>query len=233
MPRESSLSLLSPLEAIGGLHFLRPGVLDYSPALLRESFALRFRVYCEELGFLPTADYPDGLERDHFDGTAIHVGAVDEFGTLHGTARIVVPGPDGHLPALDYCTVFPEHRSSLWAAPHRLMEVSRMCVRPPARRENDIRPARRFPVGKVFDTVLLAAYLVSRRLGATHWLGATEVPLHRLLLRRGYPFRQIGPVGDYYGPVAIYAMDLSEPCQPFVRDGLQFAADRLLDTGAA
>jgi hypothetical protein len=53
------------------------------------------------------------------------------------------------------------------------------------------------------------------------------------LLQRGYPFQQIGPVGDYYGPVAIYALDLSEPCRPFVRDGLQFAADRLLDTGAA
>lgn len=233
MPIESSHSLLTHHEATAGLRSLRPGVLDFSPGLLKESFAVRFRVYCQELGFLPMADYPDGLERDEYDGTAIHVGAVDEFGTLHGTARIVLPGPDGHLPALDHCSVFPEQRSSLWAAPHRLMEVSRMCVRPPARHVDDIRPARRYPVGKVFDTVLLAAYLVSRRLGATHWLGATEVPLHRLLLKRGYPFRQIGPVGDYYGPVAIYAMDLAEPCHPFVRDGLQFAADRLLDNGAA
>ncbi len=189
-------------------------------------------MYCQELGFLPVTSYSDGLERDEYDGEATHVGAVDEFGTLHGTARIVAPGPDGRLPALDHCTVFPEQRR-LWTAPHRVVEVSRMCVRPRVRDAQAERPSRRLPVGKVFDTVLLAAYLASCRLAATHWLGATEAALHRLLLQRGYPFRQIGPVGDYYGPVAIYMMDLSEPCQPLVRGGLQFAADRLLDTGAA
>ena len=38
-----------------------------SEELLKEIYRVRYEVYCQECGFLPTSDYPDGLEIDEFD----------------------------------------------------------------------------------------------------------------------------------------------------------------------
>ena len=59
-------------------------------------------------------------------------------------------------------------------------------------------------------TLYKAMYQTSKRRGITNWMAATERSLQRLVTRSGFPFRQIGPETDYYGPVSPYLLDLSE-----------------------
>ena len=42
-------------------------VLNDDIRRLRESFALRYAIYCEELQFLPAENYPSKKETDEFD----------------------------------------------------------------------------------------------------------------------------------------------------------------------
>jgi N-acyl amino acid synthase of PEP-CTERM/exosortase system len=71
-------------------------------------------------------------------------------------------------------------------------------------------PERRDVRREVFVTLLKAIYQATKRMGATHWLAATEKSLQRLVTQYGFPFRVIGPDADYGGPVAPYLMSLAE-----------------------
>ena len=42
----------------------------------------------------------------------------------------------------------------------------------------------------------------------THWVVAREPSLQRLVSSFAVPFRPIGPLTDYYGPVAPYLVEL-------------------------
>jgi N-acyl amino acid synthase of PEP-CTERM/exosortase system len=198
-------------------------VIDDAPALLEASYRLRFQVYCHERGFLDAADYPAGAEFDEFDAHAVHIGAVDGSGQLAGTARLIRYSDLG-LPLFRHCSIFPEHAET--CRQPAVLEVSRLSVsRHYARRDTDgaygvnereaagrvvVRNKRRRVDGEVFLAVTKALYQASKRLGATHWLAATESSLHRILLRFGLPFRQVGPESDYFGMVAPYLMEIAE-----------------------
>ena len=103
-----------------------------------------------------------------------------------------------------------------------MIEVSRLSVsRSYNRREGDghyglgsapprTDGAERRAGGVLVMVLYKAMYQASKRCGITHWMAATEKSLYRLVSRSGFPFRQIGPETDYYGPVAPYLIDLSE-----------------------
>jgi len=216
-----SASAQAPLERT--TRHLDARVIDDSPALLDASYRLRFQVYCHERGFLDAADYPAAAEVDEFDAHAVHVGAVDDSGQLAGTARLVRHSDLG-LPLFRHCSIFPEH-AGVCGEP-AVLEVSRLSVsRHYSRRQTDgaygvhereaagrvlVRNKRRRIDGEVFLAVTKGLYQASKRLGATHWLAATESSLHRILLRFGLPFRQVGPESDYFGMVAPYLMEIAE-----------------------
>jgi N-acyl amino acid synthase of PEP-CTERM/exosortase system len=198
--------------------------IDGQRMLLERSYRLRYQVYCLERKFLNARDYPDGLEIDRFDAQALHIGAIDVHGELAGTARVVRPSDLG-LPIFEHCEIVP-HQTFNRCNP-RLVEVGRLSVSRGYQRRHDdallagtagaVRPAAGYRGAEsrrhhedVFLTLLKGLYQASKRLGATHWLAATEKSLQRLLALRGFPFHQIGPQGDYFGPVAPYQMDLQE-----------------------
>jgi N-acyl amino acid synthase of PEP-CTERM/exosortase system len=81
--------------------------------------------------------------------------------------------------------------------------VNHASIDGPANRGEDRRRARE----DVLQTLMKAAYQVTKRIGATHWLAAMEAPLARLLVQYGLPFQLIGPESDYFGLVAPYKMD--------------------------
>jgi N-acyl amino acid synthase of PEP-CTERM/exosortase system len=220
---------LKPIEGVTAPRATAPyfsaRTIDPVRALLERSYRLRYQVYCLERKFLPAGDYPDGLETDEFDRHAIHVGAVDAQGELAGTARVIRPSASG-LPIFDHCTIFPHETAEFNAENPRLVEVGRLSVsRSYCRRRTDLTlPAgdarrrganyrgseRRHQHEDVFLTLLKALYQASKRIGATHWLAATEKPLQRMLAQRGFPFHSIGPDSDYFGLVAPYQMELRE-----------------------
>jgi N-acyl amino acid synthase of PEP-CTERM/exosortase system len=195
-------------------------VVDGIPRLLEQTYRLRYQVYCRERKFLNADDYPLGLEIDEYDAFSVHIGAIDRNGELAGTARVVMSGPLG-LPLFRYCTLFTAD-AELYR-PGQVVEVSRLSVsRSYKRRTGDDGYGCREPLdrsaladrrrldGQVLLTLLKGVYHVSRHLGATHWLAATEKSLLRILTRYGFPSRRIGPESDYFGLVAPSAMDLQE-----------------------
>jgi N-acyl amino acid synthase of PEP-CTERM/exosortase system len=191
--------------------------IDDDPALLAESYRLRYLVYCVEREFLRAADYPDGLETDEFDRYAKHLGTFDSAGRMVGTVRLVFPSILG-LPLFRHCAVFP-HETALYDPRNAVVEVSRLSV------SRQHRPRRYWNQKKGQtvhldtahrhnDTVVFSLYRelyqVSKKAGLTHWIVATEASLQRAVADYGFPFRLIGPEIDYFGPVAPYLMDLSD-----------------------
>jgi N-acyl amino acid synthase of PEP-CTERM/exosortase system len=192
--------------------------LDEFPRLLTESYRLRYQVYCCERRFLDAARYPAKLETDAFDQHAVHLGVVDDWGTLLATARLVRRTEDG-LPMFGHCSIL--RREPVLAdvrAP--LVEVSRLAVsranlrqveREDGEERRAVTLARRQNARAELITVLYRElYQASKRHGFTHWLVATEPSLQRLVKGFRFPFVQIGPLTDYFGPVAPYLMDLRE-----------------------
>ena len=199
--------------------------IDDSPALLEQSFALRYQVYCLERGFLNSEHYPNQLETDAFDAHALHFGTTNLQGELVGTARLVRESGAG-FPLFLHCNIFAGE-TELDRPENTVVEVSRLSVSRKYRRRKDDRACgdqgappphiiterrgeRAEYGGELIVSLYKALYQASKRHGITHWLAATEKSLYRLLGKYAFPLRLIGPEIDYFGPVAPYLMDISE-----------------------
>lgn len=176
--------------------------IDDDPVLLGQSYRLRFQVYCLERGFLDASNYPNQLERDEFDRYSLHAGVVSRQRALVGTLRLVKTSLQD-LPMFHHCTISTECKRVLSRDDVQLAEVSRLCMSRECRDDH----AGNSRVGM---TLYRATYQTAKRNGLTHWLAAMEPSLHRLLVAVGVPFRIVGPVTDYFGPVAPYMCDLQE-----------------------
>lgn len=198
---------------------------------LRDSYALRYEVYCHERRFLAPENYPQKLETDSYDDRAIHVGGINKEGVLAGTVRLVLPSAQG-FPLLEHCKLFHEYQ--YLADPDKsvqlsLAEISRLAVSKsyrrrqndglydlaseeddgiPIRVENEAMHRRHKP--EIIFGLYRVIYQASKRQGITHWFAAMERPLLRLLHRYSFDFKPIGPELDYYGPVTPYFAEIAE-----------------------
>jgi N-acyl amino acid synthase of PEP-CTERM/exosortase system len=205
------------------LHYFHFERLDGTPKLA-DSYALRFKVYCSERGFLPESAYPDGQEIDEYDARSSHFAAFHRDGDLAGTARLV-HGALETLPLSHKCEVDPA------ALPadidtRRVAEISRLAVSRAFRRRvmdgllpdikqgvTDSRPAaaqRRRNCPELVLGLYKILYHHSKREGIEYWFAAMEGSLAKLLNRFHFEFRPVGPEIDYYGPVRPYVASLSE-----------------------
>lgn len=104
---------------------LNPSYFDFSvidnARYLRDSYALRYEVYCQERHFLAPEDYPSKLEMDSYDNHAIHVGGINKEGVLVGTLRLVLPSAGG-FPLFEHCQLFPEYQ--YLADPDKLAQLT-------------------------------------------------------------------------------------------------------------
>lgn len=184
--------------------------------------ALRFRVYCLECGFLPAANYPQGLETDSYDACSAHFSSHDLRGELVGYVRLVRPTPQGRFPFQDHCH---ELLDGVQLPPvAESAEISRLMVSAQyRRRRGDLlagvtvqepshaaAPERRDPSPQILLSLYRRMYTRSIDDGVRYWYAAMERPLARALRGMGFMFRQIGPQTDYHGPVAPYLADLRE-----------------------
>jgi N-acyl amino acid synthase of PEP-CTERM/exosortase system len=177
--------------------------------LLEKIFELRYRVYCLGRGFLPPERYPSGIETDEFDQHSMHFAALDGFGRVVGTVRVVLDSKEGlpldrHLPR--------EGDLHLHGVPRRrLGEISRLAVQAPVSHSGAAEAHER--LHRRPDVALglyKEIYHASRKAGVSHLIAAMERPLARLLHRFAFPFHPIGPEIDYYGPVRPYLLDIAE-----------------------
>jgi N-acyl-L-homoserine lactone synthetase len=176
--------------------------IDDDPVLLDQSYRVRYRVYCLERGFLDASNYPEQRERDEFDGYSLHAGVISQRRELIATLRLVKVGMKG-LPLFHHCTISADCERALRRDGIQVAEVSRLCM---SREYRDEHAGN----SRVALNLFRAGYQTSKRNGLTHWLAAMEPSLHRLLAAVGVPFRIVGPITDYFGPVAPYMCDLEE-----------------------
>jgi N-acyl amino acid synthase of PEP-CTERM/exosortase system len=224
MPTAEAPALETPVQTRPQYFHCRE--IDDTPALLEQSFALRYQVYCLERGFLNPDHYPNQRETDAFDAHALHFGTTNLQRELVGTARLVQDGGAG-FPLFQHCTIFPGE-TEIYRPEYTVVEVSRLSVSrkyrrrkedgaygdqgapAPANLARERRGEHAEYGGELIVSLYKALYQASKRHGITHWLAATEKSLHRLLAKYAFPLRLIGPEIDYFGPVAPYLMDVSE-----------------------
>lgn len=204
-------------------------ILNDDQELLYSSFALRYRVYCEELQFLPKENYPDQKETDEFDLHSVHIGVVTRCDReVIGTARIVKPSTLG-LPMDRHCVydkeffldqegVYPEeilYRPST-------VEISRLLVSARYRRRaNDSLYAldggsessteRRYNKRPVIPLgIYKTLYQFSKRNDITHWVAIMEEFLLKQLTRWQMVFKPIGPTAYYSGSVTPCILEVAD-----------------------
>jgi len=191
---------VTQLSAIPTETWLRTGPVT-TPADLEAVFGLRYQVYCQERRYLDCADYPDALESDAYDGHAVHFAAFDQCGSVAAAARLVLPVAGRGFPFQQHASVFDSARLP---PAECSAEVSRLVLN---------RGYRCPPGGGHMGSVVLGIYREMYRYsvenGITHWYAAMERPLHRLLSRHGFHFQAAGPEVDYFGPVTIYAAEVT------------------------
>ena len=223
----------------GSTPYFLAGAIDGVPQLVDDSYRLRYQVYCVERAFLPAEACRDGMERDEFDAHALHVAAFDPHCAMAGTVRLVRQSDLG-LPMFRRCRLFADEQRFAAANP-RLVEIGRLCVSRRYRRRRvdaDVPGAatangdyrggeRRSGRDEIFLAMTKALYHETKRLGASHWLIASEKSLQRMLAQHGISFRAIGPETDYFGPVAPYLLDIAELDQAILSGRFPSLADFL------
>ena len=196
-----------------------------SEDLLKEIYKIRYEVYCEECGFLPPSDYPDGMEIDSYDKHSIHFAAFAD-GNIIGTSRLVKNSTLGY-PLNEHCIGLSIDESKL--PKEGLVEVSRLALRKSFRRrredgiyavesyltkqqggvlaekpEDRTEQEQKRKSPAVILGLYKAMYQESKRIGYTHWYAAMEKKLWYALKLFNFTFQEIGPMVDYYGPVTPY-----------------------------
>ena len=204
----NAAALLSPIDA-SFLYFQERPIETSGD--FEQTFRLRYEVYCEEMGFLPPGDYPDGLETDSHDGQSLHFGSFNTDEAIVGTVRLVRGNGIGEMPMDQHCELFPDERRRLSAMPN-IVEVSRLAVsRNYRRRAGDGQyglsglpgasdpsmPAPPQDRRRVAYPTVLRLYRVMyhtlKRNGTVDILASMEVTLYRVLRALRFPFREIGP----------------------------------------
>ena len=190
--------------------------VSQEPELLHEALRLRYQVYCVEHAYEDPAAFTDEMERDVYDGRAMHTLLVHRAsGLIAGTVRVILTDPQarsGSLPIDNLCEepgLFDES-----VCPRaRLAEISRFAISKEFRRrvEDAQTPAgvghnwterkpnenRRIPHLSLGLMQGLACN--SGRAGITHWVAEMEPALLRMLSRLGVHWNKLGPVIQFRG----------------------------------
>ena len=198
--------------------------------MITELYALRYKVYCLECGFLDPETFENELESDEFDANAVHFTAHNLNDELVGSVRLVLSGIEQRFPFEDHCS---ELFHDVFLPPRvESAEISRLVVRESYRRRvgdtlagvpkefmvsggfrlDEARPAgeRRRSSPQILLGMYREMYQYSVQSNIRYWYAAMERSLARALSRLQFVFKPIGMQTDYYGPVTPYLADLRE-----------------------
>jgi len=179
--------------------------------LKKETYKIRYQVYCNEMKTENPDLFPTGHEQDEEDAHSIHflLRAHDSHEPI-GCVRMISSDNRQHtLPFEKLCAfhLYPEFEEKLSGLSH-FMEVSRLAVREPFRRviyageQTHKKDFNLLMLGPL--SLYLATLAYSRRNGMEHGFAMMEPRLARRLRVVGLPFVQIGAIIDYHGQRAPY-----------------------------
>lgn len=186
---------------------------------LKKLYALRYQVYCNERMFLDSKDYPDGLEHDEYDASAIHLGAYGPEDTIIGSVRLV-RSTKMHFPIFDHCEI---NDLPTDASPLEFAEISRLIIskrrRADIRRSNALPPLQvntvrqdftNFGISNLLMELFRVMFSYSKHRNIKYLIAAMEPSLLRLVQNYHFNFHPIGPITDYYGQVIPCITSLAE-----------------------
>ena len=186
-----------------------------TPEDIAAAHRLRYEVYCEETGFLPKEEHPDGLERDEHDTHAVQ--SVLFYRPLNlpaGTVRVVRPIADAKGCALPARLAAPE----LDNLPERILprggtgEISRFSIHAGFRkRQNDgLYAAVHDPRAGGGDPRRILPHMtlglmtsileISLETDLAHLCAIIDPALLRMLRMLGLHFEAVGPLVEFHGP---------------------------------
>lgn len=213
-------------------HFeIVPAITDDSK---RQTYQLRYTVYCLETGFEDAAQFPEGLEYDEFDARSAHfLIRHRKTGECVATTRLILPHTnDPSLPYLEFpiethCMLTNvEILKNIPAS--QIAEVSRFCVSNRFKRRKgemntlfgfsedsmkshslDVNEHRYAPPN--FAVPLITCLVrMSIRHGITHWYALMEPSLARMIKSLGIVSIPIGPSTEYHGKRRPYVIKLAD-----------------------
>ncbi len=161
------------------------------------SYQLRFKVMCEELGWLSADSYPEGEEKDEYDmeQSMIFV-AVDDENNIIGTSRLIFQG-DIKLPIEKNFKLYPwNFIETLYGRIIKSAEISRFIV-----------PSHPTIKKHIITLMLCKAMLkmsITNRL--SHILISADHRFYRLIKILGFNFIEIGEPEFYMGSKTIPAI---------------------------
>jgi N-acyl amino acid synthase of PEP-CTERM/exosortase system len=191
---------------------IAPAVTD---ALQDEAYAIRHRVYCEELGFEPVR--ADRRERDPYDARAVHVLVKsvkhDRFVACARLVRVDAADAESVLPLEKTCaqTIDRNIVDPTRLPRERIAEISRLAIVSEFRRRNGEKHTAiavqetdfgtvdvpRFPYIQV--GLYLGAIALAKRLGLDMLFVLTEPRLSSHFSKLGVRIRQIGAPVEHRG----------------------------------
>lgn len=164
------------------------------PKLMREMFQLRAEVFHERLGWDVTVT--DGLEIDRFDlAEPLYLLAVDEFGTLHGSLRLL-PTTGPNMLRDVFNVLLPEGEE---IASPLIWESTRFCVTKTAQAERSSNLLNRTTA-----ELFLGAFEIGQKAGLISILSVYDTLMKRILDRAGCHADLVGPP-QRIGKVTAYA----------------------------
>jgi len=157
-----------------------------SDPMFVEVAKMRYRVYCEDMGFLEKDKYPNHQEKDEYDGQAIHV-AVTIGKRLVGYARVILPNGHG-LPIFKHFTI-PEEKDL-----DSSCEISRFMISKLYRKKQETRRT-------IFKLLAEEIQKITKETDIKIVYAVVEEWLLKSLNKRGFDFKIVGEGRDYMGAI--------------------------------
>jgi len=212
---------------------------------LKQAYAVRYRVYCEEFNYEATDLFPDKMESDEFDDQSLHCLIIHKATELEPKERVagcvrLVPAntknEGGLLPLEKFCknSLDRDEISHLNIGRGTMCEISRLAVDAAFRRRPG-ETATRFggldsidctqQEQRTFSLIALSAFLAGGALTSitnkTNVFAMMEPFLPRLLKRTGIEFKKVGVDMDYHGiraPYFVTFQSAKNNIQPDIKD---------------
>ncbi len=200
---------------------------------LDKTYRIRYRVYCDEFGFLPAENYPGGLESDEYDSFSHTCLITHRLSNMPAACVRLVPAVNdsGSTYPLPYELLGPdvldeEFHRQLEVPRDKIAEISRLAVDGAFRRRTGEAETRFGEIDaldidsmekRTFGLISVAAFLASCAMGElckfTAGFAMMEPFLPRLMVRSGIHFTKVGADIDYHGLRAPYYVQLNSVLQ--------------------
>lgn len=202
--------------------------LAITPEQKRKVYELRYRVYCQEMGYEDADQFPDEQECDEFDNRSLHCLIThNETGLAAGCVRMITGDESLYeepLPLEKFClqSLSIETAELLNRDRSKVCEISRLAVDAAFRRRRGESDTQIGSIGAfdftdsnhhrarslIAEAGFLAATAMAHMCGRHYMFAMMEPLLPRVMRKTGLHFERVGQEMDYHGLRAPYVVSV-------------------------